>query len=82
MMSTHWCDDKKFRLFIIPPFLNISDKTMGGLGSFIVDLRINETPKSAQLETVPTKQGSESVYLFFEFTIILPYYNLNQGLHG
>ena len=26
--------------------------------------------KSAQLETVPTKYGGESVYLFVEFTII------------
>ena len=27
--------------------------------------------KSAQLETAPTKRGSESVYLFLEFTIIV-----------
>ncbi len=26
--------------------------------------------KSARLETAPTKHGGESVYLFFEFTII------------
>ena len=27
--------------------------------------------KSAQLETAPTKRGSESVYLFLEFTMIV-----------
>ncbi len=37
--------------------------------------------KSAQLETAPTKQGGESVYLFFELTIMNQSTNelVNQG---
>ena len=57
--------------------LTVQPNLLNYASVIIVDLRINETlelmkhSKSAQLETAPTKYGGQSVFLFFEFTIVL-----------